>query len=264
MQTNHQEIFETKNMYTISIIIPTYNESENIIRLLDKIKENLAPNVFTEIIIVDDNSPDGTSNDVQKYIDGDVRPKRGNANFKEKPYSIKIINRKVKNGLIPAILEGVKLSCGDYVLIMDADFSHPPEMIPKIIEKLLDNSNSIVIASRYTKDGSIVGWPFKRRLISKAAAVIAKFGLNVNNVTDPMSGFFAVPRPILENLKIDTKGYKILLEIIVKSKDIPIFELPYTFMDRKSGKSKMGSSVIFDYIGSVWQLYRYGRNQQKK
>ena len=264
MQTNHQEIFETMNMYTISIIIPTYNESENIIRLLDKIKENLAPNVFTEIIIVDDNSPDGTSNDVQKYIDGDVRPKRGNANFKEKPYSIKIINRKVKNGLIPAILEGVKLSCGDYVLIMDADFSHPPEMIPKIIEKVLDNSNSIVIASRYTKDGSIVGWPFKRRLISKAAAVIAKFGLNVNNVTDPMSGFFAVPKPILENLKIDTKGYKILLEIIVKSKDIPIFELPYTFMDRKSGKSKMGSSVIFDYIGSVWQLYRYGRNQQKK
>lgn len=264
MQTNHQEIFETKNMYTISLIIPTYNESENIIRLLDKIKENLAPNVFTEIIIVDDNSPDGTSNDVQKYIDGDVRPKRGNANFKEKPYSIKIINRKVKNGLIPAILEGVKSSCGDYVLIMDADFSHPPEMIPKIIEKVLDNSNSIVIASRYTKDGSIVGWPFKRRLISKAAAVIAKFGLNVNNVTDPMSGFFAVPRPILENLKIDTKGYKILLEIIVKSKDIPIFELPYTFMDRKSGKSKMGSSVIFDYIGSVWQLYRYGRNQQKK
>ena len=147
---------------------------------------------------------------------------------------------------------------------MDADFSHPPEMIPKIIEKSLDNSNSIVIASRYTKDGSIVGWPFKRRLISKTAAVIAKFGLNVNNVTDPMSGFFAVPRPIIQNLKIDTKGYKILLEILVKSKDIPIFEIPYTFMDRKSGKSKMGSSVIFDYISSVWQLYRYGRNQQKK
>ena len=79
-----------------------------------------------------------------------------------------------------------------------------------------------------------------------------------------MSWFFAVPRHIIENLKIDTKGYKILLEIIVKSKDIPIFEIPYTFMDRKSGKSKMGFSVIFDYIGSVWQLYRYGRNHQKK
>jgi dolichol-phosphate mannosyltransferase len=101
-------------------------------------------------------------------------------------------------------------------------------------------------------------------LISKAAAVIAKFGLNVTNVTDPMSGFFALPRTILQNLKIDTKGYKILLEILVKSKDIPIFEIPYTFMDRKSGKSKMGSSVILDYISSVWQLYRYGRNHQKK
>ena len=163
MQTNHQEIFETKNMYTISIIIPTYNESENIIGLLDKIKQNLSQNVFTEIIIVDDNSPDGTGNIVQNYIDNDIeiKSKRGTANFNEKPYSIKIINRKIKNGLIPAILEGVKTSQGDYILIMDADFSHPPEMIPKIIEKSLDTSNSIVIASRYTKNGSIIGWPLK-------------------------------------------------------------------------------------------------------
>ena len=266
MQTNHQEIFKTKSMYTISIIIPTYNESENIIGLLDKIKQNLLQNIFTEIIIVDDNSPDGTSNIVQNYIDNNIKIKseNGTANFKEKPYSIKIINRKIKNGLIPAILEGVKSSKGDYILIMDADFSHPPEIVPKIIEKLLGTSSSIVIASRYIKDGSIIGWPFKRRLISKGAAIIAKFGLNVNNVTDPMSGFFAVPRSILDNIKIDTKGYKILLEILVKSKDIPIFEIPYTFLDRKSGKSQMGFSVIIDYLGSVWQLYRYGRHQQKK
>jgi len=266
VQTNHQEIFKPKSMYTISIIIPTYNESENIIGLLDKIKQNLSQNVFTEIIIVDDNSPDGTGNIVQNYINDDIKIKseKQNANFKEQLYSIKIVNRKIKNGLIPAILEGVKSSKGDYILIMDADFSHPPEIIPKIIAKLLDTSSSIVIASRYTKDGSIIGWPFKRRLISKGAAIIAKFGLSVNNVTDPMSGFFAVPRSILENIKIDTKGYKILLEILVKSKNVPIFETPYTFLDRKSGKSKMGFNVIFDYVGSVWQLYRYGRHQQKK
>ena len=240
MQTNHQEIFKTKKMYTISIIIPTYNESENIIGLLDKIKQNLPQNVFTEIIIVDDNSPDGTGRIVQDYIKNDIKikSKNGSANFQENQYLIKIINRKIKNGLIPAILEGVKSSKGDYILIMDADFSHPPEIIPKIIEKLLDTPSSIVIASRYTKDGSIVGWPFKRRLISKGAAIIAKFGLNVNNVTDPMSGFFAVPRDILENIKIDTKGYKILLEILVKSKNVPIFEIPYTFLDRKSGKRR--------------------------
>ena len=102
-------------MYTISIIIPTYNESENIIRLLDKIKENLSSNVFTEIIIVDDNSPDGTSRVAQNYIDSDVRSNRKSANFEEKQYSIKIITRKIKNGLIPALLEGVKSSHGDYV-----------------------------------------------------------------------------------------------------------------------------------------------------
>jgi dolichol-phosphate mannosyltransferase len=79
-----------------------------------------------------------------------------------------------------------------------------------------------------------------------------------------MSGFFAVPRDILDNIKIDTKGYKILLEILVKSKNIQVFEIPYTFLDRKSGKSKMGMNVIVDYVGSVWQLYRYGQRQQKK
>lgn len=266
MQTNHhQDTYKTKSMFTLSIIIPTYNESGNIIKLLDKIKENLYHNIFTEIIVVDDSSPDGTGNIVQNYIDNDDDYKKKNNSFKENiNYSIHVLNRKEKNGLIPAILEGVKFSQGDYILVMDADFSHPPEIIPQMVEKLLDDSNSIVIASRYIKNGAIVGWPFKRRVISKSAAIIAKIGLHVNNVTDPMSGFFAVPRSLMENLQIDTKGYKILLEILVKSKHMHIYEIPYTFTDRKSGKSKMGYNVIFDYIGSVWQLYNYGRKKYEK
>ena len=99
-----------------------------------------------------------TSRVAQNYIDSDdVRSNRKNANFEEKQYSIKIITRKIKNGLIPGILEGVKSSHGDYVLIMDADFSHPPEMIPKIIEKLLNNSNSIVIGFSLYK-GWVHSW----------------------------------------------------------------------------------------------------------
>lgn len=266
MQANHQEI-KTKTMYTLSIIIPTYNESDNILKLIDKIKENLNPSVFTEIIVVDDNSPDGTGEIVKSYIKNDsVYQERKTSSESRNIYSLKVIIRKGKNGLITAILEGVKSSKGDYVLIMDADFSHPPEIIPNMVEKILANSNSIVIASRYIETGGIIGWPFRRRIISKCAAIIAKIGLRVDNVTDPMSGFFIVPRSLLEQLQIDTKGYKLLLEILVKTKNLPIHEIPYTFTDRKSGKSKMGFNVIFDYIGSVWQLYNYGRghNRQKK
>ena len=257
MQANKQEVRPSKNMYMLSIIIPTYNESENIVNLLDRIKKNLFQKLFTEIIVVDDNSPDGTSNIVQNYI------KQNIIKNSEKTYSVKIITRKIKNGLIPAILEGIKNSYGDYIMIMDADLSHPPELIPKMIQKLLDNPNSIVIASRYIKNGAIIGWPFKRKLISKGASKIARFGLNVNNVTDPMSGFFVVPRPILNQIQIDTKGYKILLEILVKSQNMPIQEIPYTFHDRTFGKSKMSSNVIFDYISSVWQLYKYGKKPRK-
>ena len=259
MQANKQERRPSKNMYMLSIIIPTYNESENIVHLLDRIKKNLFQKMFTEIIIVDDNSPDGTSNIVQNYI------KQNPIKNSEKtlPYSMKIITRKIKNGLIPAILEGVKNSYGDYILIMDADLSHPPELIPKMTEKLLENPNSIVIASRYIKNGAIIGWPFKRKLISKGASKIARLGLNVNNVTDPMSGFFIVPRSILNQIQIDTKGYKILLEILVKSHNMSIQEIPYTFHDRTFGKSKMSSNVIFDYISSVWHLYKYGKKSRK-
>ena len=257
MQANKQETRPSKNMYVLSIIIPTYNESENIVNLLDRIKKNLFQKMFTEIIVVDDNSPDGTSNIVQNYI------KQNIINNSEKTYSVKIITRKIKNGLIPAILEGIKNSYGDYILIMDADLSHPPELIPKMIQKLLDTPNSIVIASRYIKNGAIIGWPFKRKLISKGASKIARFGLNVNNVTDPMSGFFVFPRSILNQIQIDTKGYKILLEILVKSQNRSIQEIPYTFHDRTLGKSKMSSNVIFDYISSVWQLYKYGKKPRK-
>ena len=264
MQANHQEI-KTKTMYTLSIIIPTYNESDNIIKLIDRIKENLNPNVFTEIIVVDDNSPDGTGEIVKSYIKNDSGYQEQKTSSEARNnYSLEVLIRKGKNGLIPAILEGVRFSKGDYVLIMDADFSHPPEIIPNMVEEILADSNSIVIASRYIETGAIIGWPFRRRIISKCAAIIAKIGLRVNNVTDPMSGFFIVPRTLLEHLQIDTKGYKLLLEILVKTKNLPIHEIPYTFTDRKSGKSKMGFNVIFDYIGSVWQLYNYGRGRKRQ
>jgi dolichol-phosphate mannosyltransferase len=254
---------------SLSIVIPTYNESENILKLIGDIRGNLPSNIVTEIIVVDDNSPDETGKIVENYIHNNIgRDASLQQQFHSKVDNqnclVRVIHRKYKTGLISAILEGIESSKGENILIMDADFSHPPETIPLLIEELRQDPNCIVIGSRYISRGSIVGWPFKRRLISRGAAKIARHGLKVRNVTDPMSGFFAFPRHVIKNIKFDTKGFKILLEILVKSRDIKVKEVPYTFHDRKSGQSKMNFNVILDYAGAVWQLYRYGHKSKRR
>jgi dolichol-phosphate mannosyltransferase len=137
-------------------------------------------------------------------------------------------------------------------------------VVPKMVEELTSHGADIVVASRYTSGGSIIGWPFKRRLISKGAVKLAKYSLRLNKqVTDPMSGFFALKRHIIDNLKIDSAGYKILLEILVKSADATVKEIPYTFTNRRSGKSKLDNAVIWDYLKAVYHLYTYGRKSGK-
>ena len=251
------------NVVTFSVVIPTYNESENILRLITEIQNNLPTSHFTEIIIVDDNSPDGTGKLVENYIEEqNAKLEKGrdnSSNSSSKNYRVKVVHRRAKNGLIPAILDGVKQSTGMNVLIMDADFSHPPEVIPKMMRELALNPNSIIIGSRFIEGGKVVGWPQRRKLLSRGASALARLGLNVKRVKDPMSGFFALPRELIQNISIDTKGYKILLEILVKNKEIPIREIPYTFTDRQSGKSKMNYNVIMNYAEAIWQLYRHGQ-----
>ena len=246
------------NIVSFSIIIPTYNESDNILRLISEIEKNLPTSDFTEIVIVDDNSPDGTGKLVENYINKQESTTENEGSPKTKNYRTKIVHRIGKNGLIPAIMDGVKQSCGQNVIIMDADFSHPPEVIPKMMQELKMNPNCIIIGSRYIEGGKVVGWPKKRKLLSTGASILARFGLNVRRVKDPMSGLFALPRELIENISIDTKGYKILLEILVKNKEIPTKEIPYTFIDRQSGKSKMDRNVIMNYAEAIWQLYRHG------
>ena len=232
----------------VSIIIPTYNESQNIIQILESIGEHLPKNILTEAIVVDDNSSDGTGQIVEDYLN-DVKQKFG--------YTIDVIHRKAKTGLSSAILHGIQNSSGDTIVVMDSDFSHPPKIIPRLVEEIKNSKCDIAIASRYMTGGSIKGWTSKRKLISKTATGIAKVGLNINQ-SDPMSGFFAFRRKIIDGLKIEAIGYKILLEILVKTKGVKVSEIPYTFSDRMYGSSKLDSSTMFDYVRSVWMLYRHG------
>ena len=247
------------NIVTFSIVIPTYNESENILKLISEIEKNLPTNDFTEVIVVDDNSPDGTGKLVENYITKERFKTEEKNSLHTTNHILKVVHRTAKEGLIPAILDGVRQSRGTNVLIMDADFSHPPEVIPKMMSELKRNPNSIIIGSRYIEGGKVVGWPVRRKILSKGASTLARLGLNVKRVKDPMSGLFALPRELIQNISIATKGYKILLEILVKNKEIPVIEVPYTFTDRQSGKSKMNYNVIMNYTEAVWQLYRHGQ-----
>lgn len=238
----------------VSIIIPTYNESQNILDVLKSIKEHLPKNTTAQTIVVDDNSPDGTAKLVEDYLN-DVKEFANN--------TINVIQRKTKEGLSSAILKGIQYATGNTIVVMDSDLSHPAALLPKMLDALKQPKCDIVIASRYVKGGSITGWTLKRKLLSKIATLIAKRGLGVH-AKDPMSGFFAFKKNVIQGLQFDAIGYKMLLEILVKTKNKNILEIPYTFTNRKLGASKLDAGVAFGYLKAAWKLYRYGKAAAKE
>ncbi len=235
----------------VSIILPTYNESQNIISILKSIRENIPKGILAETIVVDDNSPDGTGRMVDDYIQN-VR--------KFAKDTVNIIHRKAKQGgLASAILNGIQNAKADIIVVMDSDFSHPPQVIPRLLETIKQYQCDLVIASRYVQGGNTYGWTMKRKIISKCGAMIAKLGLRVKT-KDPMSGFFVFKRNIINGLTFDALGYKFLLELLVKAdKTITVKEIPYTFVNRKLGESKLDASIYktgVEYMHAVWKLYK--------
>ncbi|MFP3167409.1 MAG: glycosyltransferase family 2 protein [Candidatus Nanopusillus sp.] len=225
----------------ISIIIPTLNEKENINELVERIKESLN-DIKYEVIFVDDGSKDGTIEEIEK--------------LKGKYKNIKIIERKYRKGLSSAFLDGVKNSNGKYIVLMDADLQHPPELLRKMYEKALEGYD-LVIASRYVKGGKIENWNIIRELISKTAIFIAYIFLpETLKVKDPLSGYFLIKKELLNNFKIsDPFSYKVLLDILVKVNYNKLIEIPYTFKERKHGKSKLDKKIIFSYLKQIFLLF---------
>ena len=231
----------------VSIILPTYNESQNILEMLRSIRESIPRTVSAQAIVVDDNSPDGTGRIVEEH-------KRGMKHVAG--YTIDVIHRRAKTSLGSAILQGIGHARGDTIVVMDSDMSHPPHVIPKLLEALRHRCD-IAVASRYIRGGRIDGWPAKRKIMSRMGTVIARSVLGIT-ARDPMSGFFAFRRNLVEGISLDGIGFKILMEMLVKLRGARIIEVPYTFRDRRLGSSKLSGRVLSDYCRSVWRLYRYG------
>lgn len=230
---------KTPQRQMISIVSPTYNESENIRLLIKRISQVMSRRKY-EIIVVDDNSSDGTV-EVAKAL--------------SKAYPVKILVRNGKFGLASAILTGFKHAKGSIIGVIDADLQHPPEYLLEFVKAIEQNDYDVAIGSRYTNGGGIDGWSKKRLLTSKVAVFLAK--PLVGCVNDPMSGFFFLKRKVIEGVRLNPTGYKLGLEILVKGKYRRLKEIPYTFKQRKNGESKLDKSEIFSYLKLLKDLYIY-------
>ncbi len=234
---------------TISIIVPTFKEAENLPLLVPQVaaafRENpIARNWNWEIIIVDDNSPDGTK-DVLDQL---------SARFPQVRYLIRTKDR----GLSSAVLAGIALSRNDFIVVMDADLSHPPEALPTLVEPLLRDQADFVIGSRYVDGGKTEDWSRLRWLNSAGATLLAR--PLVGAIKDPMAGFFAFRREALRLADpLNPIGYKIGLELVAKTHIAPsrVLEVPITFRNRAHGHSKLTLKEQFRYLEHLSRLYDY-------
>ena len=225
----------------LSIVVPTYNEKENIQILLEKIGNEFRKNkIKGEVIVVDDNSADGTGQILEK--------------LKKRHSFLRIIHREGKLGLSSAVIAGFKIARGDVLGVMDADLSHPPEKIPEMFKLIKDNDADFAIGSRYIKGGEIKGWGIYRKMLSRGATLLARV---FTDVKDPMTGFFMIKKECVKNKKLNPKGFKILLELIIKANYKKIKEVPITFTNRKKGKSKAGTKEIIYYISNLASYLPY-------
>ena len=217
-----------------SVVIPTYNEAGN----LKNIIEQILAAEDVEIVVVDDASPDGTGKLADELA---------------KSYNVKVVHRAGKLGLSSAILEGFENASTDIVGVIDGDLQHPPSVIPKLVKAIEDGAD-IAVGSRKVEGGGVSNWPFWRKLVSWGAGLLAR---PLTPVKDSMSGLFFLKKKVLDNTKLETIGFKLGLEILVKGKYDKVVEVPYIFQARKVGDSKLGGNEFKNYIKHLIKLYRY-------
>jgi dolichol-phosphate mannosyltransferase len=222
-------------MPEISIVVPTFNESENIHRLHGRLVQALQGTSW-ELIVVDDDSPDGTADLARELARQDNR--------------VRCIQRLGRRGLASAVVEGAMSSAAPLIGVMDADLQHDETILPVMIEQLRTADVDIVIGSRYAQGGSTGEWDASRRLISRFGNILAR-GLVPPELHDPMSGFFVLKSELIHDVarRLSGYGYKILLDVFASSeRRLRFAEVPYTFKPRTHGTSKLDTLVAWEYL----------------
>jgi dolichol-phosphate mannosyltransferase len=233
----------------VSIIVPTYNERERLEELVAALAGVFEDRrIRGEIVVVDDNSPDGTG----AIADGLTRR-----------FPLQVVHRSGKLGLGSAVIEGFERARAPVLGVMDADLSHPPSILPAMLAALQALGVDAVVGSRYIPGGGAKNWPFLRLAMSRFACALA---WPLTPVRDATSGIFLARRAAIEGVKISAAGFKICLELLIRSRIASIAEVPYVFADRAAGESKMTAREAMGYFLQLRDLYavRFARGHKPR
>ena len=220
----------------ISVVVPTYNEAGSLPQLTERLAHALAGRAW-ELIVVDDGSPDGT---------GDIAESLGAT------HPVRVLRRPARAGLASAVLAGFDQAKGDVLLVMDADLSHPPEVVPALVDAIAAGAD-LAVGSRYVKGGGTLDWPLRRRVVSRVACLLGNVLVGVRDCT---SGFFALRRAVVEGVRLNPIGFKIGFEVIARGRYRRAVEVPYVFRDRELGRSKFGRRAVLQYLVQLGQVAR--------
>ena len=229
----------------LSVVVPTYNERDNLPVLLERLEKSLQGLRCFEVVIVDDDSPDGTWRLAEEL------------SRTRYPW-LRVVRRVDEKGLGTAIVRGLREARGEYIAVMDADLQHPPELLPEMLEAARREGAELVVASRYMRGGGVEGWSRFRLLVSKGASLLAKLLLPEARLTsDPMSGYWLVRRDVVERCRLEGRSWKVLLEILAKCGPRRVVDVPYVFRERLYGRSKLGIRAMIDYVLDLLRLSEY-------
>jgi dolichol-phosphate mannosyltransferase len=222
---------------TLSIVVPTYNERDRLTDLVEAIfAAYSAEGLDGELIIVDDNSPDGTG---------------ALADELARRHRITVLHRAGKLGLGTAVIEGFEAATAPVVGVIDADMSHPPRLLPRMFAVMQATGADLVVASRYIPGGGTRNWEKSRLLMSRIACLMAR---GLTPIRDATSGFFLIRRELARGVRISAGGFKICLELLVRSRPSAVVEVPYVFVGRTAGESKMNFKEAMGYLQQLRSL----------
>ena len=220
----------------LSVVVPTYNEAGSVPKLAERLHAALGARDW-ELVIVDDGSPDGTAD-----IAAALAPR----------IPTNVVRRAGKGGLASAVIAGFAAARGEILVVMDADLSHPPELVPALLSAIEDGAD-LAVGSRYVAGGGVEDWPMKRQIVSRVACLM---GSALVPVRDATSGFFALRRSVIEGVTLNPIGFKIGFEVIARGRYRRFVEVPYTFRDRELGASKFGRREVGQYVVQLGQIAR--------
>jgi len=218
----------------LTVVVPTFNEHDNIVPLLERLSAVLA-GIAWEVIFVDDDSPDGTAEAVRGAARHDTR--------------VRCLQRIGRRGLAGACIEGILASSSPVVAVMDADLQHDEAILPQMLAALRNDNCDLVVGSRYVAGGSVGDWAAHRQRASSLATRLARL-VTKSDIADPMSGFFMLRRPVFEATMrgLSTQGFKIMLDILATAQaPLRVTELPYQFRPRLAGESKLDTLVAWEF-----------------